>query len=188
VLTYRERFMIGCAAAAMVGGAVFTYRPVIVTGPSMQPTLSDHQVVLMDRQLPADNPLRRGDIVVFRHGAETYVKRVFALAGDTVEIVRFANGSICVAGDGMFSMNAVHRLLKAHPLMARVSRLIVPTGGMFVLGDNRSSSVDSRQFGTVPTHALLGKIITPREAIATLPTHLLGFVFPTELNKPSVSL
>ncbi len=117
---------------------------------SMEPTLQagDHIVVTPYHQaLP-----QRGDIVVFRSpiDAETLlVKRIVAVPGDLVETHA---GRLFVDG---------HALAEPYvwrpALTGQIASQIVPSGCYFVLGDNRANSLDSRQWGVLSQHLLIGR-------------------------------
>ena len=146
------------------------FRLVIVSGNSMRPALTDRQLAVLERKRACSASLRRGDIVVFRHGSEYLVKRVYAVAGDTVKLARFANGSTCVAGDAIFPWAKVQRLAQSRPGTVKTTDVRIPTGSIFVLGDNHLVSEDSRAFGAVSTGAVIGRVLTPKQAIASLPS------------------
>ena len=124
-----------------------------VDGPSMLPTLHDHDRVLVTHGL---RTLQRGDIVVFyvnEHGQrDELVKRVVALPGDTVEI----------RNDAAY-VNGVTEPARGQVRSARYSlsepALRVPPGQLYVLGDNRPVSEDSRYIGTVAISGVKGKVV-----------------------------
>lgn len=147
-----------------------------VEGPSMEPTLNQNEYLIVNKlvylrfdppevfdALPfyeagtdqADryvfHPPVRGEVVVFRSPRDQerdFVKRVIGLPGETVEIV---NGTVYVNG-----LELVEPYLdrKDNTTMAPVE---VEEGTVFVLGDNRGSSNDSRSWGPVPTENLIGR-------------------------------
>lgn len=96
----------------------------IVPSSSMEPTIPTGSVIW---GLRLTKEIQKNDIVVFHHGEKTLVKRVVAMAGDIVYVDDES---------GSFSVNA--------PLSAATRILEVPEGNLFVVGDNRSASVDSR--------------------------------------------
>src|SRR5713226_6418349 len=61
----------------------------VVVGHSMEPTLHSGALSLLDRSYYRSHPLRRGDIIVFRQGGDTYIKRVYALAGERLALVHY---------------------------------------------------------------------------------------------------
>ena len=97
------------------------------------------------------HPPRRGEVIIFhppKSSSETFIKRVVALPGETIEI---HDGSVFINGQ---------RLEEAYldeTTPHRLSPTLVPAGHYFVLGDNRSSSNDSRDWGAVPLSNIIGK-------------------------------
>jgi signal peptidase I len=143
----------------------FVAQPFEVELRSMEPTLAAGDHILVDKMTPRWQPYERGDLVVFdapvphdRDGVP-YVKRVVAVAGETVELV---NGRVYVtAADG-----SVARLDEAYLADGVVTlpqggsaafRWTVPAGSVFVLGDNRAESIDSRTFGPVAIDRIEGR-------------------------------
>jgi len=136
----------------------------------MAPTLRDGRVIWIDRTYYRSNKPRCGDVVVFRQGGETYVKRVYRGPGETVRYI---------ASDGQFLIpvrEAFFDTLKARYERGRSSLRLteetVPEDSVFVLGDNYSASVDSRQLGAIPISEILG-----RAHLDTSPSTALRYEF-----------
>ncbi len=134
---------------------VFLYQPVKVEGTSMLPGLTDQERIFINKFVYHLEPISRGDIVVFRYPRDTaksYIKRVIAVAGDRVKI---EDGRVYVNG---------RRLREAYvPDDYRDDRSYpestVPKDSYFLLGDHRSSSSDSRDFGPVDREYIYGKAV-----------------------------
>ena len=127
-------------------------QPSVVSGESMYPTLHHNDKLILWKL----GELEQGDIVVFdSHNAnnDKYVKRVIGVAGDHVEIV----DSIVTVNDVLIDESYVN------PAEALYNKgdvdIIVPEGEIYVLGDNRNHSNDSRNFGTVDLDDVDGKVI-----------------------------
>ena len=107
-------------------------------------------------RLPMLRAVRRGDIVAFRYPKDpslTFLKRVIALGGDRVEI---RDGVLYRNGEAQ-AESYVEHCKPAAGLGDEMRPLVVPAGHMFVLGDNRDDSEDSRYFGAVPLTSVVGE-------------------------------
>jgi signal peptidase I len=143
------------SAAASVLIITFLYQPVRVEGTSMLPRLEDRDRLFINKFVYHVTAIERGDVVVFhypRDPEKSYIKRVIALPGDRIEIDR---GEVLVNG------KALHETYV--PLMYRDSRsmaeMVVPPETYFMMGDHRSISSDSREFGPVDRSLIYGKAV-----------------------------
>ena len=134
---------------------VFLYQPVKVEGTSMLPGLDDQERIFINKFVYNFEPIERGDVVVFRYPrdpSKSYIKRVIAVPGDSV---RIEDGQVYVNG----------RRLREPYVPAEfaddrsVSDTAVPRGSYYLLGDHRSSSSDSRDFGPVSRRYIYGKAV-----------------------------
>jgi signal peptidase I len=134
---------------------VFLYQPVKVEGTSMMPSLDDQERIFVNKFVYHLEPIGRGDIVVFRYPrdpAKSFIKRVIGLAGDRIQIDDgrvFVNGKL-LEEDYVPPMYDDQR---SYP------ELIVPPNSYFVLGDHRTMSNDSRDFGPVDVGFIYGKAV-----------------------------
>lgn len=155
----RRQSLLIAVLGAMTFAAIWVpLRPAVVLGHSMTPTMRPGRCYLLNTRYYRDHPLQRGDIVVFRHDGEIMTKRIYALPGQHLLLLRYQDG----VGNQViepWEAPAFRRLVRAH-LMAerRLEDLTVPPGECFVLGDNRLVSCDSRAFGCIPTREILGRI------------------------------
>jgi signal peptidase I len=148
-----------CAALAIVVvGLTYLvrFRPYRVEGNSMAPTFSSGDKIFADEMYYSHHPVADGDLVVFRRGDLTLIKRVTATAGETVEIrnwVLLRNGQTL---NGPYAHSSSDR----QPEFRTFARKVIPAGELFVTGDNGDFSFDSRmgaQFGVVKTSDVIGK-------------------------------
>jgi signal peptidase I len=124
---------------------------------SMESTLLQGDRVLVSKVDYRFGMPQRGDIVVFQPTTDStipYVKRVAAVAGDTVDL---KDGNLYVNGvktdyPGAHGATATQSPAVAYPLK-------VPADSFFALGDNRLASSDSRSFGPQPDDRIIGKVI-----------------------------
>lgn len=144
---------------------LFVVQPTRVEGISMEPTLhTGAQLVIEKMSYRFQNPVH-GDIVVIKldRSYNPYlVKRVIATEGDTVEI---RNGYVYLNGKMLEEKNITSITNGNFPAT------VVPQGQLFVLGDNREASNDSRNFGMLPIDNLVGRAVAsywPLDSIGPL--------------------
>jgi len=125
---------------------------------SMELTLEQNDRVLVSKLDYRFGTPQRGDIVVFNPPTDStipYVKRVIAVGGDAIDL---RDGKVYV--NGKLIEYAATRGQPTTPQAATIRfPFTVPEGAIFVLGDNRQSSSDSRTFGSVPVGNIIGKVI-----------------------------
>ncbi|WP_281248907.1 signal peptidase I [Bacillus alkalicellulosilyticus] len=137
----------------------FLFSPIVVDGASMQPTLQSHDRMIVTK---IGEP-KRFDIVVFHSPTESkdYIKRVIGLPGDRIE---FKDDTLYI-NDIPFDEPYLEELKQdvMGPLTGTftlretaVGSDVVPEGHLFVLGDNRPYSKDSREIGAIPIEQVVG--------------------------------
>ena len=133
----------------------FLYQPVRVEGTSMLPRLEDHDRLFINKFVYHIESIQRGDIVVFhypRDPQKSYIKRVIGLPGDRIGIEH-----------GRVSLNGVQLDEGYVPDRFRDTRsmpeTVIPEDCYFMMGDHRSISSDSREFGPVERDLIYGKAV-----------------------------
>jgi signal peptidase I len=132
---------------------MFLYNPVRVEGTSMQPELRDQDRLFIDRFFFRFEKIERGDVVVFhypRDPEKSYIKRVIGLPGDTVSI---RQGRVFINNQPIDEPYVPRRYRDTRSM----AELVVPPDEYFVMGDHRSISSDSRDFGPVDRDLIYGK-------------------------------
>jgi len=133
----------------------FVVEPVRVGGDSMEPNLNAGALLLIDKvSLHARDP-HRGEVIVTHdpRSGRLIVKRVVAIAGDSVGI---DDGRLMLNGKAVVENYVDNKEMEGFYFGPDV----VPTGQVFVLGDNRADSIDSRTFGPVPIDSIDGRVLT----------------------------
>jgi signal peptidase I len=134
---------------------IFLYQPVKVEGTSMMPSLQDQERIFVNKFVYRLEPIERGDIVVFRYPrdpSKSYIKRVIGMAGDRI---RIDGGQVYVNDEALDEdyVPPAYADARSYPDM------VVPPNSYFVLGDHRSMSNDSRDFGSVNQSFIYGKAV-----------------------------
>jgi signal peptidase I len=132
---------------------IFLYQPVRVEGTSMLPVLEDQDRLFINKIAYRVGNIEHGDVVVFlypRDHSKSYIKRVIGAPGDRVRI-----------DEGRVSVNGVRLKERYVPQRYQDDRsqpeMVVPPDEYFVMGDHRSISSDSRDFGPVDRELIYGK-------------------------------
>ncbi|MEH7457453.1 signal peptidase I [Bacillus sp. JJ1127] len=175
IISWVKTLGITFAIAFVVRGVLFT--PSLVQGESMMPTLENNERVIVNKIGYNIQGLDRFDIIIF-HGKEGYdlVKRVIGLPGDTIEYkndVLYVNGK---AVDEPYLADYKAKISSGNltpdfTLEQKTGKTKVPEGQVFVLGDNRQVSKDSRMFGFISEDQIVGKgeaVFWPLEHVRTL--------------------
>jgi len=134
---------------------VFLYQPVKVEGTSMMPSLDAQERIFVNKFVYRWEPIERGDIVVFRYPRDpstSYIKRVIGVAGD---VIRIDAGQVYVNGEPLEEdyVPPIYADERPYP------ETVVPAHSYFMLGDHRSMSRDSRDFGPVKENLIYGKAV-----------------------------
>ena len=147
-----------------VGIQVFVAQPYKVEQVSMESTLLPDQYVLVDKLTPRWTPYSRGDIVVFdppeawsSAGHVPFIKRVIGVQGDRIEL---RDGNVFVNDVKLdepyvFDNDGVPQ--PSEPSPGGRTEWLVPDGNLFVMGDHREESSDSRSFGPIAVDHVIGR-------------------------------
>jgi signal peptidase I len=142
----------------------FVAQPYKVQQQSMERTLEPEQYVLVDKLTPRFDTYKRGDIVVFHPPADwgdddtPFIKRVIGQGGDTVEI---RDGDVLINGTVIEEPYVYEDDVTGEPQDTTASldqsSWTIPDGELFLMGDHRSNSADSRTFGPVEVEQIIGR-------------------------------
>lgn len=157
--------------AVAVGAALlvrtFVLQQFYISGPSMESTLYSNNRVLVNKMSYKLHSIHRGDVVVFdrvtTNGStvthDDLIKRVIALGNDSIEVKScevFVNG--VVVNEPYLDKNDVQQPdLGDRCRVVDMPKMTVPRGEIFVMGDNRPESFDSRSFGPIPESLVVGR-------------------------------
>ena len=153
VAVWARDLLVSLAISAFI--IIFLYQPVKVEGTSMMPGLEDQERIFVNKFVYRWEPIQRGDIVVFRYPRDTsksYIKRVIGVAGDRI---RIENGQVFVNDEALDEDYVPNEYADARSY----PEVTVPANSYFVLGDHRTMSNDSRDFGPVNERYIYGKAV-----------------------------
>ena len=153
VAVWARDLLVSLAISAFI--IIFLYQPVKVEGTSMMPGLEDQERIFVNKFVYRWEPIQRGDIVVFRYPRDTtksYIKRVIGTAGDRI---RIENGQVFVNDETLDEDYVPNEYADARSY----PEVVVPANSYFVLGDHRTMSNDSRDFGPVNERYIYGKAV-----------------------------
>jgi signal peptidase I len=146
-------------AVALIGAVLmrtFLIQAFFIPSESMVPTLEKGDRVLVNKLSYRLHPVHRGDIVVFTRtpgkidpAYKDLIKRVIGLPGDTVE---GRGGHVYINGHLLYEP-----YLPAGTDTSKFSKLVIPPNMYWVMGDNRTNSSDSRVFGPIAKHQIVGR-------------------------------
>ena len=158
----------------------FVAQPYRVEQQSMETTLEPDQYVLVDKLTPHWDTYKRGDIVVFTPPKgwasgttdTPYIKRVIGIGGDTITI---HDGKVFVNNVQLVEPYVFQENGKPQETedVLQTGEWAVPQGELFLMGDHRQSSADSREFGTVAVDKVIGRAwlrYWPINTLEILPT------------------
>ena len=133
-------------------------KPTIVKESSMEPTLFENHYLIVSKLAYKTGEMQRGDIIVFESELETedgdkklLIKRIVGLPGETVTI---SDGEVYIDGQML-----EEDYLKDGITPGEITDCRVPEGQLFVMGDNRAVSIDSRELGCIDADTVMGKAV-----------------------------
>lgn len=140
---------------------LFAFRPVEINGNAMTPTYQDNQFILTSRSAYATSEPKRGDVVIYRspQNAEVdWIKRIVGLPG---ERIRIEQGKVFINGNELdeSSYLAPGTVTLPGSALQEGADVLIPGGQFVVLGDNRTKSADSREYGFLRSDHIEGKAL-----------------------------
>lgn len=137
----------------------FVVQAFFIPSGSMEPTLAVGDRILVSKFIYHFRPVRRGDVIVFHYPlnpGKDFVKRVVALGGETVEL---RDGVVVINSSPITELYPTALSGGERTCTSNYGPQKVPLGHIFVLGDNRCNSEDSRFFGFVPDENVIGNAL-----------------------------
>ncbi len=146
------------ALAIFVVVYLFLYQPHQVKGASMEPNFTDGEYILTNKFEYKFSDPKRGDVVVFKSPQNPdidFIKRIIGLPGDEIKLENnhfYINGK--VLEEPYIGINVTTH---QGAYLKEGKDIVVPEDHIFVVGDNRSRSSDSREWGTIHKDAIIGR-------------------------------
>jgi len=152
---FKEFFQYGLIIVFVLSIKLFVVDIVSVQGCSMYPTLNEsHDKVILEKYKQFTDDYDRGDIVVIKEKSvmdKIIIKRIIGLPNETIEI---KNGHVYINGE-LLKEKYLDDDIQTYPNM----KIAIPEDSIFVLGDNRENSRDSRDIGAIKIEEVLGKAV-----------------------------
>lgn len=127
-----------------------------VNGTSMEPTLSNEEKITVEKYNFIVPKLKRFDIVIFETTETKVIKRIIGLPGEKVE---YLEGNLLINGKKVEEKFLTDEIVTNNFNSANIGEYTIPDNHYFVIGDNRTSSIDSRKYGSIPKSSIIGKVI-----------------------------
>lgn len=131
----------------------FIVTPAVVDGQSMEDTLYNNNVVILNKLDYKLNDIKRFDVVVLKYNGEKLIKRIIGLPGEHVE---YKDGNLYI--DGFLIEDTYGKTGTDDFKLETLGYLNIPGDMYFVVGDNRSNSADSRILGLIKKEDILGSV------------------------------
>ena len=137
----------------------FLFQPFFVRGASMEPNFKDSEYLIIDEISYRFHEPKRGNVIIFKYPKDTsqyYIKRIIGLPEETVKI---ENGKVIISNKENptgFILTESY-LAEENRFTSGDLEIKLDENDYFVLGDNRQASSDSRRWGTVPRHYIVGQ-------------------------------
>jgi signal peptidase I len=165
--------VIAIALAISLPIRFFVAEPFVVNGASMDPTFSTGQFLIVDRLTYHFEQPKRNDVIIFQYPNNPniyYIKRIIGLPGETIDI---KNGKITIINaENPSGFVLDESYIKSDHASYDTLHLVLNTTQYFVMGDNRAQSSDSRVWGPLESHFIVG-----RPVLRLLPVNMIS-IFP----------
>lgn len=120
-----------------------------VLGPSMTPTVKENSIVLVNKLIYNLRDIKRNEIIILKHDEKLMIKRVIGLPGEHIEY----KDNVLYIDDVAYK----EKFLESGVVTDDYDTSVIPEDKYFVLGDNRSNSLDGNDFGLIDKKDIVGK-------------------------------
>ncbi|MFC1663980.1 signal peptidase I [Patescibacteria group bacterium] len=137
----------------------FLFQPFFVKGQSMEPNFENGDYLIIDEISYRLRSPERGEVVVFKYPqnpSQRYIKRIIGLPGETIEV---EDGKVIIFTENKPEILDESGYIPYYLQTFGDTRIILDENEYFVLGDNRTSSSDSRRWGVLPEENIIGRVL-----------------------------
>lgn len=173
--SYLIEFFQTLAVCLVIGIVIYwqVAQPHKVSGQSMYPTFHNNDYIITNKIGYRFHPPQRGDVIVLndpKDPSQAFIKRVISLPGETVKV---QSGRVYINGELLTEPYLVVGLLTPPgAFLAEGSNVQIPPDNYIVMGDNRTASSDSREWGFVPRENIVGQVFLrywPQDSVGIMP-------------------
>lgn len=160
---------------AAIASAIYLFiaQPHKVSGSSMYPNFHDGDYIITDKVTYKVSEPKRGDVVVFKNPkdeTQDFIKRIMGVPGDTINV---KNGHVYLNGK-LLEEPFLKPEVITNPgfFLQEGESVTVPEGRLVVMGDNRSNSSDSREWGYITKEEIIGRVVIrywPADTVGLMP-------------------
>lgn len=129
---------------------IFIFNFILVKGDSMNPKYKNNDFMFLNKIIYSFKPIRRGEVIVLKYKNNDLIKRIIGLPNDKIKV---ENGKLYINNKEYYE-----NYINSYTASYDFDEITLKDNEYFVMGDNRYNSYDSRNFGTITKHNIIGRV------------------------------